>query len=162
MTLQNDRQKSSHQPRSGTSSDHLPVQDAFDFAKRKYRQLQAGPIAGNGEQTNVTPHRSTTNDLAAILDFLFMFVAGAWRLPITGIVVLGIGFVIWHHLHPLNEHSSCNDFLQASPSTQANVIQNMEAAHHDSGGEGLGMVSVRLFCNLYPNQSVDGVYNGNL
>lgn len=57
---------------------------------------------------------------------------------------------------------TCIQWLQMSLSQRYAAVASMQAAHHDTSSEGIAYYSVRAFCAIYPNYSIDGVYNGNL
>jgi hypothetical protein len=57
---------------------------------------------------------------------------------------------------------TCIQWLQMSMSQRDAAVSSMQAAHHDSLPVGVVYLSVRAFCAIYPNDSIDGVYNGNL
>jgi len=57
---------------------------------------------------------------------------------------------------------TCMQWLQMSLSQMYAAVSSMQAAHHDPYPLGVAYFSVRAFCAIYPNYSIDGVYNGSL
>lgn len=136
------------------TATRLPIQDAYDQARRKYRQLRSSSASGK-----------TRHDPAGLLDGLIMIAGSAWRLLIFGLAAVIIGLGVYHHFQGLSEHSSCSSFLNASPAAQTTLVNKMSVAHPSTDAyandQGLGIVSLKMYCNLYPNNQVDGIYGGN-
>jgi hypothetical protein len=42
------------------------------------------------------------------------------------------------------------------------AIERMQAEHHDPTSMVVARGSVELFCRVYPDHRIDGVYDGNL
>jgi len=57
---------------------------------------------------------------------------------------------------------TCAAFQAMSVSQREQAIVVMQAAHHDTTGAVVAYGSVELFCHVYPDQTIDGVYNGSL
>jgi hypothetical protein len=57
---------------------------------------------------------------------------------------------------------TCTEFEQMDGQLKIQAIQQMQAQHHDTTGFRLALVSVAAFCSVYPEHTIDGVYNGGL
>jgi hypothetical protein len=55
---------------------------------------------------------------------------------------------------------TCDQFEQLDGQEKIQAIEQMQAEHHDNTGVRLALVSVSAFCTVYPEKSIDGVYNG--
>ena|SRR5579884_3935286 len=104
----------------------------------------------------------------AILGTAFLIGDGIgmlWRGVIVIAVIVG-GFLWVKSLvgGGLTEHSSCQDFQQASADAQNKVLQDMLAAHHSNDSIQLARFSVNLYCNVYGGSApIDGIYgSGNV
>ncbi len=57
---------------------------------------------------------------------------------------------------------TCTHWLQLPRPTRLAAVARMQAAHHDRYPLLVAYGSVRLFCAVYPDHTIDGVYDGNL
>jgi hypothetical protein len=80
---------------------------------------------------------------------------GIGLLFVIGLVVALFNTIFF----PLNENSTCSRFEQADAGTQNSVLQSMVQAHGGSTSSvPLTNTSVNLYCSLYPNNPINGVY----
>lgn len=114
-----------------------------------------------------TEQHPRKQDPAAVIGYLMSYAHSAWRVLIFGLLAIIIGLGIFHHFQGLDEHSSCSSFLSASPSAQSALVQKLITQHpnstvvYNANGANTGLMSVKLYCNLYPKNQVDEVYGGN-
>ncbi len=99
--------------------------------------------------------------LAIIADLI----TGAWGLIFKlALVVIAIALAV-SFIHScgsgLTEHSSCQDYQQASTDAQNKVIEDMIAAHGGSKNSfATTRASVELYCTFHaPDSPIDGIYS---
>ncbi len=100
-------------------------------------------------------------DWGMLTPALFRDFLKLWRFAALTFGVIVAIILLYNHFKPLTEHSTCNQFESASASAQDKVIQQMNATHSDANDSATSL-SVALFCRLYPNRPIDGVYDGSL
>lgn len=122
--------------------------------------------AARAPSTAVKPAASRSS--SAKMTGLEIALALLFELPglIKGLFVIGVIVVVIIAVMNLNnggltEHSTCQQYEQASYDDQTKVLQQMMAAHHDTSYIETARVSVGLYCNVEgPNVPIDGVYGG--
>jgi hypothetical protein len=57
---------------------------------------------------------------------------------------------------------TCTEYEQMSDLQKEQALEAMQAAHHDTTPLIVVHGSVGLFCKIYPDHTIDGVYNGSL
>ena len=115
------------------------------------------PVKGRTTSKGLTP-----SDWVQVI---LALISGAWGL-IAGaatiiIVVIG-GIAIISNITAsatLTEHSSCQQFEQASSDAENKVLQEMMASHHDTSSVQEARFSLNLYCNVEgPSAPIDGIY----
>lgn len=123
------------------------------------RSLPKPPISSS--RPPVATATKAGNNLLLVLLALFMELPGLIRGGIIVVVIVATVAAVMNHGGGLTEHSTCQQYEQASYSDQTTVLQQMMAAHGDKGDIGTARLSVGLYCNVMgPNAPIDGVYNG--
>lgn len=99
--------------------------------------------------------------LAIIADLI----TGAWGLIFKlALVVIAIALAVsfFHSCAGggLTEHSSCQDYQQASADAQNKALQDMMNAHGTKGSIETTRASVELYCTFHsPDSPIDGIYS---
>src|SRR5262245_28534813 len=82
---------------------------------------------------------------------------------ITRYLLLGAGALIVAGLvlsnHGLSPNSTCKQFNDASADQQDAVLSQMAKGRSDSVGT--TRLSLSLYCELYPNRPINGIYKAN-
>lgn len=84
-----------------------------------------------------------------------------YRIAIVILVLVGVVALVNSCVSnaTLSEHSSCQQFNQASASAQDQVLQAMLTAHHSQDGIAAERASLNLYCAFSgDNAPIDGIY----
>lgn len=80
-----------------------------------------------------------------------------WQIVIGSVVAGGLFWFISGS--SLSERSTCHQFQNASAAAQDKALAAMANAHHEDMG--MTRLSLGMYCQLYPNRPINGIYNGN-
>lgn len=126
--------------------------------------LSTSTVGGSGVRKSTG---KSTLDASDVLLLILSLLGSGWNLVVRLAVVIvvivgGVAFInSCAASATLSEHSSCQQFQEASADAQTKVLQDMMAAHHDQESLSTARFSVTLYCNLEGGSApIDGVYSG--
>ncbi len=150
-----------------------PASTAYKVAPVAAQAVQAAQPAAPTAARSIGAARATTavkskdsmgmNILVLIVALFGELTSSVYRIAVVILVIVGAAALINSCAAnaTLNEHSSCQQFANASSSAQDGALQSMMTAHNDHSTISGARASVTLYCDLYGgNAPIDGIYSG--